>query len=87
LLIAVTVGVGLTVIIKVEVVPVQLFADGVMVIVPLIGVLPELVVVNDGTLPDPLAASPIEVLLLVQLRSEERRVRTKWIARCVSEVE
>ena len=65
---AVTVGVGLTVIEQVEVVPVQLFADGVIVIVPLIMVLPELVVVNDGTLPDPLPPKPIAVLLLAQLK-------------------
>ena len=31
-------------------------------------VLPELVVVNDGTLPEPLAPKPIDVLLLAQLK-------------------
>jgi len=43
-------------------------ADGIIVIVPLIGVLPELVVVKDGTLPEPLAPKPMDVLLLVQLK-------------------
>ena len=48
----------------------QLLADGVIVIVPLIMVLPELVVVNDGTLPVPLAPKPIAVLLLAQLKAD-----------------
>jgi len=44
------------------------FAVGVIVIVPLIGVLPELVVVKDAIgLPEPLAARPIDVLLLVHV--------------------
>ena len=40
---------------------------GVMVIVELIGVLPVLVVTNDGMFPVPLAANPIAVFELVQL--------------------
>ena len=64
---AVTVGVGLTVTVYVEVVPVQPLADGVIVIVPLIGALVPLVVVNDGTLPVPLAVNPMAVLLFAQL--------------------
>ena len=40
---------------------------GVMVIVPLIGVLPVLVVTKDGIFPVPDAASPIAVFELVQL--------------------
>ena len=39
-------------------------------IVPLIIVLPELVVVNDGTLPEPLAPNPIDVLLFAQLKAD-----------------
>ena len=70
MLIAVTVGVGLTVIVYVFVVPVQLLAVGVIVIVPLIIVLPELAVVNDGTLPDPLAPKPIAVLLLAHVKAD-----------------
>ena len=38
-----------------------------MVIVELMGVLPVLVVTNDGIFPVPLAANPIAVLELVQL--------------------
>ena len=37
-------------------------------IVPLIGVVPVLVAVNEGTLPAPDAPRPIAVLLLVQLK-------------------
>jgi hypothetical protein len=58
-----TVGVGFIVIIYVEGVPGHPFAEGVTVIVPDIGVVPELVAVNAGTFPMPLAPSPIEVLL------------------------
>ena len=65
---AVTVGVGFTVTVYVEVVPVQLLAVGVIVIVPLIGADVPFVAVNDGTLPEPLAPKPIDVLLFVQLK-------------------
>ena len=47
--------------------PVQLLAVGVIVIIPLIGDVVPLVAVNDGTLPDPLAANPIDVLLFAQV--------------------
>ena len=46
--------------------PGQLLALGVTVIVATTGVVPELVAVNDGILPVPLAASPIEGALFVQ---------------------
>ena len=58
-------GLGFTVIVYDEGVPGQPFAVGVTVIVPDIGVAPELVAVNDGTLPVPLAANPIAVLEFV----------------------
>jgi len=41
--------------------------EGVMVMVPLIGVLPLLLAVNAGMFPVPVAASPIEGLELVQV--------------------
>ena len=47
--------------------PGQPAAVGVTVIVPDIGVEPALVAVNDGMLPEPLAAKPIAVLLFVQV--------------------
>ena len=49
-------------------VPGQLSAVGVTVIVALIGELVVLVAVNDGTLPEPLAASPMAVLLFVHVK-------------------
>ncbi len=48
-------------------VPAHPFAVGVTVIVALIGEVVALVVVNDGRLPEPLAARPIAVLLFVQV--------------------
>jgi len=63
-----TVGVGLTVILYVELFPTQLFAVGVTVIVADIGLVPVLVAVNDGMLPEPLAAKPIAVLEFVQVK-------------------
>jgi hypothetical protein len=62
-----TVGVGLTVISKVAELPVQLLADGVTVTVAVTGALVVLAAVNAAILPVPLAASPIEVVLFVQL--------------------
>ena len=53
--------------VKLDVVPVQLLAVGVMVIVALIEDDVALVAVNDGIFPDPLAASPIAVLLFVHV--------------------
>jgi hypothetical protein len=64
----VTVARGFTVIVYVDGVPGQLFAVGVTVIVAVIGVIPALVAVNEGTFPFPLAASPMAVLLLVQAK-------------------
>ena len=63
---ALIVGVGFTVIVNVLEVPVQPFADGVTVIVAVTGVLPVLIAAKEAMLPVPLAASPIDGLLLVQ---------------------
>ena len=57
----------LTVMVNVLDVPPQPDAEGVTVIVAVIGVDPGLVAVNDGILPLPLAPRPIAVLLFVQL--------------------
>jgi hypothetical protein len=69
---AVTVAVGLTVIVKVAGVPVQvvpaLLKEGVTVIVAVTGAVPVLVAVKDGMIfPEPLAARPMEVFVFVQL--------------------
>lgn len=64
---AFTVGVGFTVIVKLCGVPVQVAAVGVTVIVAVCTVVPVLVAVKLGILPVPPAASPMLVLLLVQL--------------------
>ena len=47
--------------------PIQLFADGVTVMVAVFTALVALVAVNDNILPVPLAASPIDTSLFVQL--------------------
>ena len=60
-----TVGAGLTVIVKVRGAPTQLLAVGVTVIVAITGTAPALVAVNEGMLPVPLAASPIVGSLFV----------------------
>jgi hypothetical protein len=65
--IALTVGVGFTVILKVCAVPEQPLTVGVTVIVPDIADVPVFFAVKDVILPEPLAASPIDVLLFVQL--------------------
>lgn len=52
---------------KVLAVPVQPSADGVTVIVAVTGALVVFVAVKAAMLPVPLAASPIDVVLLVQL--------------------
>jgi len=62
-----TVAVGLTVIVTVEGVPIHPFAVGVTVIVAVVGEVVALVAVNAGIFPEPLAASPILVLLLVHV--------------------
>jgi hypothetical protein len=65
----VTVGVGYTVMVKVEGMPVQLLADGVTVIVPVIVFEPVFVAVNDEMFPVPFAARPIDVLEFVQAKA------------------
>ena len=62
-----TVGVGLTLIVKVVGVPEQLFAIGVTVIVAVTALAPAFIAVNAAILPVPLAAKPILVVLFVQL--------------------
>ena len=62
-----TVGVGLTVMVKETGVPGQPLAVGVTSIVPVIGVFPVLVAVNEAIFPVPLAANPMAVLVFVQL--------------------
>src|SRR5688500_6268632 len=64
---ALTVGVGLTVIVGVIAEPIQPAAVGVTVIVPVTFAAPVLVAVNDAMSPVPLAARPIDVVLFVQL--------------------
>ena len=61
----VTTAVGFTVMVKLELVPTQPLADGVNVIVAVIGKAVVLVAVNEGRFPVPLAAKPMAVLLLV----------------------
>ena len=63
----VTVGVGLTVMVKDCGVPGQLLAVGVIVIVALIAAFVEFVAVNEAIFPVPLAGNPMAVLLFVQL--------------------
>jgi hypothetical protein len=68
----VTDGIGFTVIVKVIGVPVHTAptlgeVTGVTVIVAVTGVVPEFCAVNDGILPLPLAARPMEGVLFVQL--------------------
>ena len=60
--------VGLTVIVKDLLAPAHEFAQGVTVIVAVSGVLPVLVLAKAGIFPVPLAASPIDGLLLTQLK-------------------
>jgi hypothetical protein len=67
LLIELTVASGLTVMVNVVGVPAHPFAVGITVIVAVIGEVAALTVVNEGTLPEPLAASPIAVLLFVHV--------------------
>ena len=61
-------------------VPVQLFAEGVTVIVPVIGKFPVLVAVNAGTFPFPFAPKPIAVLLFVQAKVVPGVVLVKAVA-------
>ena len=79
-----TVGTGLTVIVNVLGVPVQvtpaLVKVGVTVMVATAAVEPVLVAINDGIFPVPLAASPIDVLLFVQLNTVPGTVPVKLTA-------
>jgi hypothetical protein len=61
-------GTLLTVMVKLCGVPVQPFAEGVTVIVATAGVLPLFIPLKAGISPVPEAASPMLVLLLVQLK-------------------
>ncbi len=63
---AFTVGVKLTVIVKVTGAPVHPFAEGVAVIVEVIGLEVVFVAVNEAMFPLPLAAKPVAVLSFVQ---------------------
>jgi hypothetical protein len=64
---AFTVGVGFTVMVKVTGVPVHPFAAGVTVTVAVTGAEVVLAAVNEAILPVPLAARPMDVVLLVQV--------------------
>jgi len=61
-----TVGTGLTVMVKEDEIPVQLFATGTTVMVAVIGLFPVFVAVNDGIFPVPLAPNPMAVFEFVQ---------------------
>ena len=63
----VTVGVGLTVMVKETGVPGQSLIVGVTCIVPVIVAVPVFVAVNEDIFPVPLAGNPIAVLVFVQL--------------------
>ena len=63
----VNVGVGFTVIVNDNGVPTHPFAVGVTVIVATTGAVPLLIAVKDGIFPVPLAASPIDASLFVQV--------------------
>jgi hypothetical protein len=62
-----TVGSGFIVMVKLYSAPLQLFSDGVIVIVAMMGELELLMAVNDGILPFPFAARPISGFELLQL--------------------
>jgi hypothetical protein len=62
-----TLGVGLTVMVKLCAIPAQPLAEGVTVIVAVTGALVKLIAVKDEIFPVPLAARPMVVLLFVQL--------------------
>ena len=74
-----TLGVGFTVIVKNLALPGQPFAIGVTVMKPVAGKTPVLTPVKDGIFPEPLAAKPIEVLSLVQLKPVPLTVPEKFI--------
>jgi hypothetical protein len=70
LLTALTVGVGLTVIVNKNGVPIHPFANGITVIVAITGAVPALVAVKDGIFPVPFAASPMDGALLTHTKVE-----------------
>jgi len=61
------VGVGFTVIVNDNGVPMHPLAVGVTVIVAITGAVPPLMAVNDGIFPVPLAPNPIDGVLLTQV--------------------
>jgi len=61
-----TTGVGFTVKVNVIVFPVHPFAEGVIVMVAVTGLEPELVAVKEGILPVPEDPNPILLVLLAQ---------------------
>ena len=63
-----TTGVGYNVIVNVDGVPMQPFADGVMVIVAITVEKPGFVAVKEGMDPVPLAARPMDGVLFVQVK-------------------
>ena len=73
-------GEGFTVIEKLKGVPEHPEEDGETVIVADIGVVPALVAANEAMSPVPLAAKPMEVLLLVQLNVVPTAELEKFIA-------
>jgi len=75
-----TVGVGFTVIVNVSGVPVHALAEGVTVMVAVTGVVPVFVAVNEFMFPFPLAANPMDGVLLVQPNEVPTTVSTKLIA-------
>lgn len=79
----VTVGVGFTMIVYVDGVPLQPLAEGVTVIVATMGALPVLVAVNDGTFPVPLVPSPIAVFELAHANDTPDGVPVKLVAATV----
>ena len=76
--IASTVGVGLTVIVKFLAGPVQLFAEGVTVIVAITGAFVVLVAINDAILPTPVAANPIDGAVFTQMKPEPLTAPVKF---------
>jgi hypothetical protein len=74
-----TVGAGFTVTVKVVGVPVHPFADGVIVIVAVIGVVVVLVATNEGISPDPPSARPMAGLSFVQVNVVPLTIPDKFV--------
>lgn len=77
-------GVGFTVMIKLSAAPVQPFAVGVTVIKAVTGTLLRLMAVKGAISPFPFAASPIAVLLFVQLKPVPLTAPVKCMALVVA---